>query len=303
MIAAAAATTRSRLSICAVPKSRLADRSIASQVSSSRSATVCRTCGTVVRAVTGQSIRRTSSPGRYSRDSPASLPGPGQQAEVVALQQPVELAGDRAAAAGRAPRSARAVATPPAGGRAGRAGRSGRPAGRAGAAARADGPAGGPARRRRSARRGGCCPAAGVAFCRGRDRRHRHGGQHPGDDVVGRDVVGERVVAEHQPVPQDVRRDVLHVLRQRVVAAAQQGQRPGGADDAERGARAGAVLDQLRDVGHAVLGRGAGGQHQPDRVVDQRVVHEHLSALACRAIRSAGVKHRGRLAAGLTPIR
>ena len=78
-IAAAAASTRSRLSQRAVPKSRLADRSTASQVSSSRSATVCRTCGTVVRAVTGQSIRRTSSPGRYSRDSPASLPGPGSR--------------------------------------------------------------------------------------------------------------------------------------------------------------------------------------------------------------------------------
>ena len=31
----------------------------------------------VVRAVTGQSIRRTSSPGTYGRDSPASEPGPG----------------------------------------------------------------------------------------------------------------------------------------------------------------------------------------------------------------------------------
>ena len=33
--------------------------------------------GSVVRAVTGQSMRRTSSPGAYCRDSPASLPGPG----------------------------------------------------------------------------------------------------------------------------------------------------------------------------------------------------------------------------------
>ena len=61
--AASAATARSRFSHAAVPKSRLADRSITTQVSSSRSATVWRTCGTVVRAVTAQSIRRTSSPG------------------------------------------------------------------------------------------------------------------------------------------------------------------------------------------------------------------------------------------------
>ena len=60
---AAAATARSRFSQPAVPKSRLADMSTTSQVSSSRSAIICRTCGCVVRAVTDQSIRRTSSPG------------------------------------------------------------------------------------------------------------------------------------------------------------------------------------------------------------------------------------------------
>jgi len=60
---AAAATARSRFSQPAVPKSRLADTSTTSQVSSSRSAIICRTWGWVVRAVTDQSIRRTSSPG------------------------------------------------------------------------------------------------------------------------------------------------------------------------------------------------------------------------------------------------
>ncbi len=63
VIAAAAATARSRFSQPVVPKSRLADMSTTSQVSSSRSAIICRTCGWVVRAVTDQSIRRTSSPG------------------------------------------------------------------------------------------------------------------------------------------------------------------------------------------------------------------------------------------------
>src|SRR4051794_34205790 len=38
------------------------------------------------------------------------------------------------------------------------------------------------------------------------------GGQDAADDVVGRDVVGERVVGQHQPVAQDVGRDVLQVL-------------------------------------------------------------------------------------------
>ena len=61
--AAAAATTRSRFSQPVVPKSREPERSARSQVSSSRSAIVWRMCGCVVRAVTDQSIRRTSSPG------------------------------------------------------------------------------------------------------------------------------------------------------------------------------------------------------------------------------------------------
>ena len=77
VMAAAAATARSRFSHPAVPKSRLADTSTTNQVSSSRSAIICRTCGWVVRAVTDQSIRRTSSPGWYIRDSPGSDPGPG----------------------------------------------------------------------------------------------------------------------------------------------------------------------------------------------------------------------------------
>jgi hypothetical protein len=61
--AAAAATARSRFSQPAVPKSRLAETSTTNHVSSSRSAIICRTCGVVVRAVTDQSMRRTSSPG------------------------------------------------------------------------------------------------------------------------------------------------------------------------------------------------------------------------------------------------
>ena len=75
--AAVAASARSRFSHAAVPKSRLGDWSTTTQVSSSRSAIVSRTWATVVRAVRFQSMRRTSSPGWYSRPSPGSLPEPG----------------------------------------------------------------------------------------------------------------------------------------------------------------------------------------------------------------------------------
>ena len=53
----------------------LAVPSTSTQQVSSRSESTSRTCGTVVRAVTAQSIRRTSSsPGRYSRLPASSLP-------------------------------------------------------------------------------------------------------------------------------------------------------------------------------------------------------------------------------------
>ena len=86
--AALAARTRSRFSLAAVPNSMLADRSARTQVSSSRSATRSWTCGTVVRAVTAQSIRRTSSPARYSRLSAFSLPSPGSNPRCSPSSRP-----------------------------------------------------------------------------------------------------------------------------------------------------------------------------------------------------------------------
>ena len=74
-----AASARSRLSTAAVPKSRLADRSTRQPGLQLPVGDGLPHVRHVVRAVTGQSIRRTSSPGRYSRDSPASLPGPGSR--------------------------------------------------------------------------------------------------------------------------------------------------------------------------------------------------------------------------------
>ena len=61
-MAASAASARSRFSQSAVPKARLAEKSASTQVSSSRSAIVWRMWGSSVRAVTFQSMRRTSSP-------------------------------------------------------------------------------------------------------------------------------------------------------------------------------------------------------------------------------------------------
>ena len=60
----------------AVPKSTDGLRSSRNHAVISRSSWYSRTCGIVVRAVTFQSIRRTSSPGSYSRSEARSSPAP-----------------------------------------------------------------------------------------------------------------------------------------------------------------------------------------------------------------------------------
>ncbi len=90
--AATAATASSRFSSSAVPKSMLGEASTSNQVTNSRSASTSRTCGVVVRAVTAQSIRRTSSaPGRYSRLPANSLPGPGSSPRCWPCSRPLSL--------------------------------------------------------------------------------------------------------------------------------------------------------------------------------------------------------------------
>ena len=59
-----------------------------SHVSSSRSAIVSRTWGCWSRAVTFQSMRRTSSPGWYSRVSPSSEPWPGTRPRYSPWSRP-----------------------------------------------------------------------------------------------------------------------------------------------------------------------------------------------------------------------
>ena len=190
----------------AVPKSRLGDRSITTQVSSSRSATVWRTCG-----CGGAGGDRPVHPAHVV----AGLVGPrltrlaaraGHEPEVVALQQPVEPAAD-----GQLQRAQRRLHPPVAERR--RRGR--RAAPRSAPPAGLDVPLLAPGA---ASRRALSSPRRAAAGWRGRlrpggDLRQRHGGEHPGDDVVHRHPVGHRVVGEHQPVPQHVRRDVQHVLR------------------------------------------------------------------------------------------
>ena len=105
--------------------------------------------------------------------------------------------------------------------------------------------------------------------------RQRNGLQDPPHGVGGGHPVSDRVVAEHQPVGQHVDGDVQYVLRQYVVAAAQQCEGAARRHEPEAGAGAGPVGDPLRDVRHAGLRRSAGREHHAHDVVDDRVVDEH----------------------------
>ncbi len=74
--ARATPSATSALRRSAVPNCIETDVSITSQLTRTRSASVTRTCVSIVRAVTFQSMRRTSSPGTYGRTSASSVPSP-----------------------------------------------------------------------------------------------------------------------------------------------------------------------------------------------------------------------------------
>lgn len=74
---AAAAVAVCALSFATVPNCIVAETSTTSHAVRSRSAICSRTWVSLVRAVMFQSMRRTSSPGWYSLDSPGSEPWPG----------------------------------------------------------------------------------------------------------------------------------------------------------------------------------------------------------------------------------
>ena len=75
-IASATPSATSALRRSAVPNVIEAETSSTSQAVSARSPTCTRTCGSCMRAVTFQSMWRTSSPGRYGRIIASSVPAP-----------------------------------------------------------------------------------------------------------------------------------------------------------------------------------------------------------------------------------
>ena len=171
-----------------------------------------------IRAVTFQSIARTSSPDWYSRSVGEVEPVAVEQAPVVALEQAVQAADDL-------PVEALEDAL----------------------------------RRRR-----------GRHVLLERDDGDGDPAEDRGSRSVGGDVVGERLEGQDEPVAHDVVGHVEDVLRQDVVAAADEGERPGGEDQVDRGARAGPVGDVALELRQPVRAAGVARRgREPDGVLDQ----------------------------------
>ena len=131
-------------------------------------------------------------------------------------------------------------------------------------------------------------PAPGAQTC---DRR-------ADEDVVDGHALGEGPVGQDQPEVEHVVGDVIDVLRDRPVAAAQEGQRLGGADQAEARPRAGAVLEQAGQVragrerpGRAWRGPGGSRSRSSPRPSRRR------RAAAWRATTSSGSSSRATIGA------
>ena len=177
-----------------------------------RSATCARTCGSPVRAVTFQSILRTSSPTSYGRTWASSVPSPS----IDARWSPSRIPSTRRRTSGRACGGARRAAGPGPGG-----------------PASARGEELDDAHDATSWRTKSCSGTGTAASTRS-------------STASGDDVVRDRLVAEHEPVAEHVLHQLAHVLRDHVVAAAQQRERAGGEREVDRPARADAVLDVRR---------------------------------------------------------
>ncbi len=88
--------------------------------------------------------------------------------------------------------------------------------------------------------------------------RQGDGVENAVQQCVAADIIRQRFVRKHQAVADHIQGQVAHILGQGVGAPAQVGQRPGGEDQVDRGARAGAKGDERRQVAQADQAAGRG---------------------------------------------
>ena len=133
---------------------------------------------------------------------------------------------------------------------------------------------------------------ADVAMAMQGNHRDRDATDDGAQQVVGRDVVGECLVGQHQPVPQHVERHVQHVLGQRVVPAADEGERLRGQDQVDGRTWARAEGDVAPDLADAVLLGRPRRAHHAHRVLDERRVDVHRVHLSLEVSERLGGEHR-----------
>src|SRR5688572_26507125 len=209
---AASSDATSALDLAPVPNSLDAERSTIRRAVSSRSSTYSFTKGRPRRAVTFQSIDRTSSPGWYSRTSENSRPRPLKTEWYSPLK--------RASTSPRVRSSIR------------------RTCAEISLEKTREGP---------PAARGPCSGlrTGSISFV---PLGRRYGGEHAAEDFDRVHAACVRFVRGAQAVLQDRRRHRLHVVRKDVVPSVEVGPRARCTGEEDRGARRRAELDQVLDV-------------------------------------------------------
>ena len=99
-------------------------------------------------------------------------------------------------------------------------------------------------------------------------------------------------------MPQHVEGELSDVLREHVVTAVQEGERPGAGDQCDRGARAGPVADVPLQVGEPGAMSLASRGHQADGVVDDGGVDVDLPCPLLHADQVRRAEHRADLIGG-----
>ena len=201
----------SALRRAAVPNAIDGERSSTIHVTSTRSARCTRTCGTVVLAVTFQSISRTSSPGTYGRTWASSVPRPSSDERWSPASIPSTRRATVSSSAFR-----RLSGTGPGPGR--------------------DGV--------------GSAPSAfSTRITRPRasqlEPRLRDGRDHRVEHVVRRPLLGQRLVGQDEAVPEGVLHERSQVAGDHVVASVDERERTRALHERDRPTRARTVGDEL----------------------------------------------------------
>ncbi len=125
-----------------------------------------------------------------------------------------------------------------------------------------------------------------------------NGREDPLEHLVSGHALAEPVIGEHDPVAQNVGREIMDVLAHDVSAPAQQRERTGRLDEPDRPARTCAELDVAGDVSQAEVPGVTGRVRERDGVADHLAVDHHALGRPCMAVQilqRQALPHRDRI--------